>query len=63
MTHIAPAEDGITVDVPISELHVTDKGREALEEGSTELAPEALDILFAVAYWEDTYGTSLDPPA
>ncbi len=47
----------ITIDTPISDLRVTPAGRKALAEGGAPgIPPEALDLLFAVAYWEDTYG-------
>lgn len=45
-------------DVPISDLHLTAKGRMALTDGDPALTDEQLDILFAVAYWEDTRGTA-----
>jgi hypothetical protein len=49
-------DDRDLADLPLSELHLTAKGRSALAEGDPELAPEALDILFAVACWHGTYG-------
>jgi hypothetical protein len=57
MAQPLPAGDRrITIDAPISELRVTPAGRKALAYGHPGLAPEALDLLFAVAYWEDNYG-------
>jgi hypothetical protein len=56
MTQPRTADDRDLIDVPLSELHLTAKGRKALIEGDSELAREALDILLAVAYWQDTRG-------
>ena len=55
-----PADDSrITIDTPISELRVPPAGRKALVEGGAPgIPPEALDLLFAVAYWEDTYAAT-----
>jgi len=59
---LAVGDDRITIDTPISELRVTPAGRKALAEGGAlGIAPEAVDLLFAVAYWEDTYGAADDP--
>ena len=54
---VAAGDSRITIDTPISELRVTPAGRRALAGGDPGLAPEALDLLFAVAYWEDNYGS------
>jgi hypothetical protein len=57
-------QDRDLVDVPISDLRATQKGRQALAGGEfgpmppgfdPELAP---DILFAVACWEDSYAAT-----
>jgi len=56
-------QDRDLIDVPVSDLRVAKKGRQALAEGELRLAlpgfdPKlALDIIFAVAYCEDNYGT------
>jgi hypothetical protein len=50
------------IDVPISDLRLTDKGRQELANGEIELAMPgfdpvlALDLLSAVAWCEDNYG-------
>jgi hypothetical protein len=52
------------IDVPVSELRVTAKGRQALADGKLGLVlpgfdPElALDLLLAVACWEDSFAAA-----
>ena len=64
---LAADDSCITIDTPISELRVTPAGRKALTDRPPDIPPEALDLLSAVASWEDNYGTvghsADEPPA
>jgi len=57
-------QDCDLIDVPVCDLRVTQKGRKALADGELGLVlpgfdPElALDILFAVACWEDNFAAA-----
>jgi hypothetical protein len=64
----APVADTRLADVPIFDLHVTAKGRDVLAGGDfgPGLASDplfdpqlALDLLFAVAWWEDNHGSAV----
>ena len=49
------------LDTPVSEFRVTPEGRWAAICGDPDLPPEALDILAALAYWEETRWTAENP--
>lgn len=56
---LAAGDNRIAIDTPISDLRVTPAGRKALAEGGASgIPPGAIDLLFAVAYWEDTFGAA-----
>lgn len=51
-------ENRSSADTPVSEFRVTPEGRWAAMCGDPDLPPEALDILAALAYWQETCWTA-----